>query len=220
MNIKRCRRSAQILGPGERPLKVDIQLLAKLPRAAGTSVIRSGMACQEQHERFEFAYDEASALRVGVDQDFEDFSATYSFAVSERGIPFHRHVGPRLITAVSGCAGCCIQLSFCSASNASSPEIFAKHMISVLVPESVLFVLKLPGEVFHRFESLEDAHPALFGVSVHPDETCGLSDREVEAVKAGLGTISTLTIPLDDQVARKALDANRRGDVPAVYLTW
>ena len=70
------------------------------------------VARQLVHRTYEDAFGEESAVlgatRIhGDDADGpDDVTALYTFSVSSKGHPFHRHEGHRCFTAVSGSSGC------------------------------------------------------------------------------------------------------------------
>lgn len=188
--------------PGALP--IEVTLLARLGRGAGTGMCRDMMARQGQHVRFIDALDEPSAKLGGSDFAKGDATALYSFGVGQGGHPFHRHAGHRVFTAVSGSAGA--QLRFSSATPqeiARDPAAFVRALRHVDVPPDCLFTVRFSGENWHQFvPSVQEAgHPAFFALSTHTNELGGeLSAALRSKVLQDQGDIPSLTELLPDAV--------------------
>ena len=188
--------------PGALP--IEVTLLARLGRGAGTGMCRDMMARQGRHGRFIDALDEPSAKLGGSDFAKGDATALYSFGVGQGGHPFHRHAGHRVFTAVSGSAGA--QLRFSSATPqeiAHDPVAFVRALRHVDVPPDCLFTVRFSGENWHQFVPgvQEAGHPAFFALSTHTNELGGeLSAALRSKVLQDQGDIPSLTELLPDAV--------------------
>lgn len=208
--------------PGALP--IEVTLLARLGRGAGTGLCRGMMARQGQHRRFIDALDEPSAKLGGSDFAKGDATALYSFGVGQGGHPFHRHAGHRVFTAVSGSAGA--QLRFSSATPdeiAHDPAAFVRALRHVDVPPDCLFTVRFSGENWHQFvPGVPGAgHPAFFALSTHTNELGGaLSDALRQRVLQDEGDIPSLTELLPDAVQALLASAPAQArQVPTTVLS-
>lgn len=178
-------------------LPVEVTLIAQLGHGAGDRICRESIARQRGHDRFADALDEPAATLAATDIGSGETTALHSFAVGPQGHPFHRHVGHRVFTAVSGSGG--TQLRFSTASEAqlrASPRAFVEALHYVEIPPDCMFTVRFGGGTWHQFAPLRPAcsHPTLFALSCHTNELGGIGDPELRAqVREGSASIHHLT---------------------------
>jgi hypothetical protein len=205
-------------------LPVEVSLISQLGPGAGDVLCRDAIARQRGHASFADALDEPTATLAATDIEHGENTALHSFAVGANGHPFHRHVGHRVFTAVSGSGGA--QLRFCTAPDAElaeSPHAFAEALRYVDVPPDTLFTVRFGGGTWHQFAPLlpNASHPTLFALSCHTNELEGLADPALVAqVRSGSANIHDLTELLPAPVL-DFLGANpvRHEDVPTLALS-
>jgi hypothetical protein len=186
-------------------LPVEVSLIAQLGHGSGDELFQGCMARQQRHERFVDELDEPSARLAGVDLAKGDATSLYSFGVGAKGHPFHRHVGHRVFTAISGSGGA--QLRFSSASPEQincDPQAFVKALRYVDIPPDSLFTVRFGGDTWHQFAPLSPAcdHPAFFALSCHTNELGGaLMESTRSKVMTNEATIPMLTELLPPGVA-------------------
>ncbi|HEX7817195.1 DUF2867 domain-containing protein [Dyella sp.] len=181
--------------PGAVP--VEVVLVAQLGPGAGDQLYAGVAARQRSHIHFVDALDEPSA-RIGASHFLAgDPTSLYTFTVSHRGHPFHRHAGHRVFTAVSGSGGA--QLRFSSATSAQladDPSSFFRSLHAVDIPPDCMFTVRFGGNTWHQFASLRDGsrHPTLFALSCHTNELGGDLPESLRAqVLHGDASIPALT---------------------------
>lgn len=198
-------------------LPVEVTLIARLANGAGDALIHDAAHRQREHAGFVDALDEPSA-RIGALHDREgDRSTVFTFLVNDEGHPFHRHAGHRMFTAVAGSGGA--RLLF-SAADASDAVVFMQALRQIIIPPDALFTVRFGGGTWHRFMPGRPgaAHPTLFALSCHPDETGGsLSAAQRAAVADNRANLPTLTELLSDALALQ-VDALAENDIPAIEL--
>lgn len=209
-------------GAGRVP--VEVNLVARLGHGEGDKLFYEAQARQRRHARFVDELDEPSARLGKTDFEAGDATALYSFAVDDRGHPFHRHAGHRVFTAVSGSGG--TQLRFSGASMADlerDPASFARALHHVDVPPDCLFTVRFSGATWHQFVPLpsRSRHPALFALSTHTNELGGdLDDAARSRVLRDEADIPSLTELLPDAVAAwLAASPAPPGSVPTTALS-
>lgn len=185
-------------------LPVEVTLVAQFAPGQGDAVIGDALRRQRAHPAFVDAFDEPSARIGAMDLARGDPSSLYTFGVGGNGHPFHRHAGNRMFTAVSGSAG--VQLRFSTASQAqieADPRAFLDALHIVEVPPDCLFSVRFGGGTWHQFIAARPggAHPTLFAMSCHPDETAGVLDDAAQArVLGNTADIPALTDVLPPSV--------------------
>lgn len=203
------------LAHAEGGLPVEVTLIAVLAQGAGDVLIRDASMRQSQHPGFIDALDEPS-VRIGALHDREDDRSTvFSFLVDENGHPFHRHAGHRMFTAIAGSGGA--RLLFSTARDGAG---FIDDLRQVLIPADALFTVRFGGGTWHRFLPGQSgsAHPTLFALSCHPDETGGLlSAAQREAVTSNRADLPALTELLPAGLAAQ-VDAMGLDDIPTTTL--
>lgn len=176
---------------------VEVRLIAQLGAGAGDALCAQAGARQRRHAGFVDALDEPTVRLGDMHADAGDHSALHAFAVDRGGHPFHRHRGRRVFTAVSGSGGALLR--FASVDDAclrQAPGAFANALTQVEIPPDALFCVRFGGDVWHQFAParVDSRHPALFALSVHPDELDGLDDPRLHAhVATGDARIPDLT---------------------------
>lgn len=178
-------------------LPIEVTLIAHLGCGAGDRLIDEASVRQRAHEHFVDALDEPSARIGGVDFAEGDATSLYTFAVGANGHPFHRHVGHRIFTAISGGAGARLRFSTASVERiARDAHAFVAELHHVDVPPDSMFVVRFGGGVWHQFLPLRpgSAHPALFALSCHTNELGGdLAPELRRRVLDGAASIPALT---------------------------
>jgi hypothetical protein len=178
-------------------LPVEVSLISQLGIGAGDAMIAGALARQQGHDAFVDELEEPSARLGGMHLDRGDATSLYSFAVGAGGHPFHRHVGHRVFTAISGSAG--VQLRFSTASAEqlqADPGEFVRSLQQVDIPPDSLFTVRFGGETWHQFVPLhrKSPHPALFALSCHTNELGGdLPPGLRQQVAANAADIPSLT---------------------------
>jgi hypothetical protein len=178
-------------------LPIEVSLIAQLGPGAGDRLCREAAARQRGHGSFAEALDEPAATLAATDIDRGETTALHSFAVGAQGHPFHRHVGHRVFTAVSGSGGA--QLRFSTASDAQlaqSSQAFVEALQYVDIPPDSLFTVRFGGGTWHQFAPLlpDSSHPTLFALSCHTNELGGIEDAAMLAqVCEGNANIHDLT---------------------------
>lgn len=186
-------------------LPIEVTLIAQLGHGAGDRLCREADARQRGHGSFADSLDEPAATLAATDIGSGETTALHSFAVGSQGHPFHRHVGHRVFTAVSGSGGA--QLRFSTASDAQvsgSPRAFVDALNYVDIPPDCLFTVRFGGGTWHQFAPLLAAatHPTLFALSCHTNELGGIEDPALlEQVGEGRATIHHLTELLPQSVS-------------------
>lgn len=165
-------------------LPVEVTLIAQFAPGQGDVAIGDALRRQRAHPAFVDALDEPSTRLGAMDLARGDPSSLYTFGVGANGHPFHRHVGNRMFTAVSGSAGA--HLRFSTASQAqldADPRAFLDALHVVEVPPDCLFSVRFGGGTWHQFIAARPGgpHPTLFALSCHPDETAGGLDAATQA---------------------------------------
>jgi hypothetical protein len=189
---------------------VDVTLIAQLGHGAGDALIASTSKRQAQHPAFVDALHEPSARLLGMHLDKGDASSVYSFLVGPEGHPFHRHVGHRMFTAISGSAGA--QLRFCTLPDGAetSTEAFMRAITAINIPPDCLFTVRFGGGTWHQFvpqPGRHSKHPALFALSCHSNELGGdLAPAQRAQVRQNQASIASLT-ELLPQALQAYLDA-------------
>jgi Protein of unknown function (DUF2867) len=205
-------------------LPVEVTLITQLGHGAGDRVCREADVRQRGHGSFADALDEPAATLAATDIGSGETTALHSFAVGPQGHPFHRHVGHRVFTAVSGSGGA--QLRFSTASDAQlrrSPGAFVEALHYVDIPPDCLFTVRFGGGTWHQFAPLRPAssHPTLFALSCHTNELGGLDDPALlEQVGEGRASIHDLT-DLLPQAVSDYLHSHplRHAEVPTLALS-
>ena len=203
------------LAHAEGGLPVEVTLISTLAQGAGDGLIHDAAMRQRQHPGFIDALDEPS-VRIGVLHNRDDDRSTvFSFLVDEKGHPFHRHAGHRMFTAIAGSGGA--RLLF---STARDEDGFIDALRQVVIPPDALFTVRFGGGTWHRFLPGQpgNAHPTLFALSCHTDETGGLlSDAQRRSVAANRADLPSLTELLPADLMAK-VDALTIDDIPAIAL--
>jgi len=196
--------TASIAATADR-LPIEVVLISQLGHGAGTQLIQASKNRQAAHTTYIDDLDEPSAKLGGTDFKRGDATSLYSFSVGANGHPFHRHVGHRIFTAISGSSGA--QLRFSVATDkqiAGNPTAFFNDMHLVNIPADCLFTVRFPGGVWHQFVPLaaHTVHPALFAISCHSNELSGIDDTALrQTVIDNNASIPGLTILLPDAIS-------------------
>ncbi len=181
---------------GHGRLPIEISILGKFPKGAGKLFLESAFNLQEKHAEFIDEFNEPSALIGKTNFAHDDPTAIYTFGVDTRDLVFHRHVGHRVITGVTGECGCILKFSLCSPEEAEqSPKSFLEKMYVVKIPADRMFTLRFDGTVYHQFSPVKYSEKAFFALSVHTNEAKGLSGELLEQVLNNKGSIPLLTEP-------------------------
>lgn len=195
---------------GELPIEVN--LIAQLGHGAGTQIISKTMQRQQRHKNYIDAHDEPSAKLGGINPEKNDLTSLYTFAVDQRGHPFHRHAGHRIFTAITGSGGAQLRFSFAKDEQLrQNPSAFVEQMHFVNLPPDCLFTVRFGGGTWHQFMPLvtNNLHPAFFAISCHSNELGGLSEPQIkQQVLADQANIPALTQLLPENVQR-LLDSNK-----------
>lgn len=203
-------------------LPVEVVLIAQIGIGAGSPLIAATAALQRGHESYVDALDEPSARIGGADFARGDATSLYSFVVGNAGHPFHRHVGHRVFTAISGSGGALLRFSTASPDQVErDPRAFVDALRHVEIPPDCLFTVRFGGGTWHQFLPLDRAagHPALFALSCHTNELGGALDpHQRERVLANAADIPSLTEVLPAELAAMA-DALDPADVPTIALS-
>lgn len=216
--------------PIDGGVPVEVHLIAALDAGAGDRMIAAAMRRQAAHPAFVDALDEPSARLGGMHLDQGDATSVYSFAVGQRGHPFHRHAGHRMFTAVSGSAGA--QLRFASPNEhllqvqpaAEAASAFARTLHLINIPPDSLFTVRFGGGTWHQFVPLtgDAGHPALFAISCHSNELQGLPEGlQRDQVQRNAADIPALT-ELLPAALQACLNSQRidLGQCPAHVLSF
>lgn len=210
-------RSHVSIDTSPSPLPIEITVTGKLPPGAGAYFVENALRQQEKHPEFMDEYNEPSAVIGKTTFEHSDPSAVYTFAVDKRDLVFHRHEGHRIITGISGGKGCAMRFSLCSAADArENPEKFIESLYVVHIPADRQFVLRFQGSVYHQFCPEDYSENAFFAVSVHSNESWGLTGEILKKVLANEGTIALLTDPAPPEALRLA--ANPEALKRAVHI--
>lgn len=196
-------------------LPVEVTLIARLATGMGDVMIREAAQRQRTHPGFVDAHDEPSACLGAMHNREGDCSTLFSFFVGHEGHPFHRHAGHRMFTAIAGSGGA--RLLF---STASDQQGFIASLRQVIVPPDAWFSVRFGGGTWHRFMPSRPgaAHPTLFALSCHPDETAGaLTDAQRDAVFGGSADLPTLTELLSPGLSAQ-VDALSWDSIPTTEL--
>lgn len=156
---------------------VEVCLLAQLGVGAGAALIARAGALQRSHPGFVDQLEEPSVLLGGMHLAAGDPSTLHSFVVGPGAHPWHRHAGPRTFTAVTGSAGARLRFGFATGKQLEEAPAAAAHQFhDVLLPADSLCTVRFGPHTWHRFESRDARHAALFALSCHPDERMGIVD--------------------------------------------
>jgi hypothetical protein len=186
---------------GAKSLPIELRVIGRLPAGAGRFLLANALEQQRRHPEFVDEFNEPSARIGRTDFARDDATAVYTFGVARRDLVFHRHAGHRVITAISGSAGCLLKFSLCGPEEARlDPWAFFSQLYVVRMAPDRLFTLRFSGTVYHQFGPLAGGADAFFAVSVHTDEAGGLTGPLREAVLADAGNIPLLTEPAPDAV--------------------
>ncbi len=169
-------------GAGRQP--IEIHLIAQLAPGSGDRLVEEAAARQRAHPAYRDALDEPSVRLAGMHLAHGDPSSLYSFVVGPHGHPFHRHVGPRMFTAISGSSGALLRFSGATdAALAADPIAFVHSLQQVRVPPDSLFSVRFGGGTWHQFlpQRPGRGHAALFALSCHADELGGILDEALRA---------------------------------------
>lgn len=196
-------RSHVSIDTSPSPLPIEITVTGKLPPGAGAFFVENALKNQAKHPNFIDEYNEPSAIIGKTTFERCDPSAVYTFGVDTRDLVFHRHEGHRIITGITGSAGCCMRFSLCSAADArANPEKFLESLYIVQIPADRQFVLRFQGSVYHQFCPADYSENGFFAVSVHSNESWGLTGEILKKVLADEGNIALLTDPAPPEVLR------------------
>lgn len=205
-------------------LPVEVTLIAQLGHGEGDRLCREADARQRGHGSFADALDEPAATLAAVDLARGETTALHSFAVGPQGHPFHRHVGHRVFTAVSGSGGA--QLRFSTVADEQvrkDPQAFVDALTYVDVPPDCLFTVRFGGGTWHQFAPRRpgSSHPTLFALSCHTNELGGIRDPALlDQVGQGRANIHDLTELLPQSVLEHFGDHPlRHEDVPTLSLS-
>lgn len=175
-------------------LPIEISIIGQLPAGSGKKFLESAFKIQEAHPLFLDEYNEPSALIGKTNFLQKDPTAIYTFGVDTRELVFHRHVGHRVITGITGASGCILKFSLCTPEEAEAcPREFLEQLVVVEMPSDCMFTLRFNGTIYHQFGPMNPNEKAFFAVSVHTDEAKGLSGKLLEKVLANEGSIPLLT---------------------------
>lgn len=178
------------------PLPIEVTITGKLPEGAGRFFVDNALKNQAKHPTFIDEYNEPSAVIGRTTFEHSDPTSVYTFAVDKRDLVFHRHEGHRIITGITGGKGCCLRFSLCSADDARShPEKFLESLYIVQIPGDRQFVLRFQGSVYHQFCPADYSENGFFAVSVHSNESWGLTGEVLKQVLANDANIALLTDP-------------------------
>jgi len=198
-------------------LHFEVELVAQLPPGAGDFVVRSGLSQQERHPEYEYEFGEPSACRSRpVDGDT---AAVYTFGVIEDDLVYHWHDGPRILSVVSSSKGCRLRFGMRGPAEIERNVEKVCDVISVGIPSDTFFFVRFAARILHHFGSTQPG-PALFGVSVHPDEYAGLTGRALETVESGRGSISMLTRCLPAAASQRYESTIHQGQTQKIELDW
>lgn len=203
---------------GDDNLPIEITIIGKFTPGSTKEFINVAFKQQAQHPAFVEAYNEPSALigkptfpnkTLPINDDKFDPTALYTFGIDTRDLVFHRHEGHRVIIGISGIKGCILRFSLCTPKEAeASPHTFLQKMYVIKNPGDRLFSLRFNGKIYHQFSPVGYTEHAFFAVSVHTNETGGLSGNLLEKVLANEGSIPLLTEP----VATTVLDLLKKSN--------
>ena len=205
-------------------LAVEICLIAQIGHGAGDHLFTSVAQRQKAHTAFVDELDEPSAKLGGTDFRKGDFTSLYSFVVGPNGHPFHRHVGHRIFTAVSGSGGAQLRFSTASAAQIEQdPHNFVRALRYVNIPADSLFTVRFGGETWHQFAPLASPsrHPVFFALSCHTNELGGdLSEAMKQQVISNQASIPSLTVLLPHAVSAMLASAQFKAQqVPTTGLS-
>jgi hypothetical protein len=200
------------------PLPIEVTVTGKLPPGAGTFFVQNAMEHQTKSPEYKDEYNEPSAIIGKTTFEHSDPTAVYTFAVDTRDLVFHRHEGHRIITGITGGKGCCLRFSLCSAEDARNhPEKFLESLYIVHIPGDRQFVLRFQGSVYHQFCPADYNENGFFAVSVHSNESWGLTGEILKKVLANEGDIALLTDPAPPEALR--LSENKDALKKAVHIS-
>lgn len=187
------------------PLPIEVTVTGKLPPGAGSFFVENALAQQRKHPQFKDEFNEPSAIIGKTTFEQSDPTAVYTFGVDTRDLVFHRHEGHRIITGITGGKGCCLRFSLCNARDAREhPEQFLESLYIVEIPGDRQFVLRFQGSVYHQFCPADYSENGFFAVSVHANESWGLTGDILKKVLANEGDIALLTDPAPPEALRLA----------------
>lgn len=189
---------------GENLLPIEINIVGIFPEGAGKKFLQSAFRQQRKTSTFIDEFNEPSALigKPNFSQTtLNDVTAVYTFGVDTRNLVFHRHAGHRIIVGVTGASGCSLKFSLATPEEVrSNLQLFFEKMVIVNILPNRMFTLRFNGNIYHQFCPYNDQDEAFFAVSIHPDETFGLSGELLDQVKNNNASIPLLTEPVTDDV--------------------
>lgn len=184
---------------GSDTVPIEVTITGKLPPGAGQYFVDNALNQQSKHKNFVDEYNEPSAIIGKTNFAKEDATAVYTFGVDTRDLVFHRHAGHRVISGITGGAGCVLKFSVCDPEAAEkTPEKFLEHLYIVHIPADRQFVLRFSGTVYHQFCPADDSANGFFAISVHTNEAGGLKGELLQKVLENKGNIPLLTEPAPD----------------------
>lgn len=201
---------------------IEVHLIGQLGHGQGDALVAASGRLQREYPGFVDEHDEPS-VRIGDLQPARgDRSSLYTFSVGSQGHPFHRHLGPRVFTAIAGSSGAILRFSTnAGALDAGDLDGFIASLRQVHVPPDGLFTVRFGGGVWHQFLPAggKADHPALFAISCHTDETAGIADASLlERVYRNRATIPALTELLPESL-RSEVAKRPAADFPTMALS-
>lgn len=203
--------------PTRYELPIEIFIYSFMPPGSADKEIEYSHSMQLQHPTFTDIFFEASAKIFNTSFQTGEKTSVYTFLVGDEDLEFHRHEGHRIIIGMTGSAGAVFRFSDAlPEEELADPVEFAKRMNVILMPPDCRFVLRFSGKVYHQFGPLSPASPAVYAISVHPDEAGGLEGELLERILKDEASIPILTEPLS-QGTQNAL---RELPLAETYSTW
>lgn len=215
--IKTDRSYPEISIPTRYELPIEIFIYSFMPPGSADAEIAYSHQMQLQHPTYTNIFFEASAKVFNTAFNAGENTAVYTFLVGDEDLEFHRHEGHRIIIGMTGSAGAVFRFSDAlPEEELSDPIEFAERMHVILMPPDSRFVLRFSGKVYHQFGPLSPSSPAVWAISVHPDEAGGLEGELLKRILNDEASIPILTEPL----SQGTQEAIRDPLVVQTYATW
>lgn len=213
---------------GHQRLPVEIAIIGQFPAGSTQHFVEHAFAQQAQHPEFVEEFYESSALigkpsfpAGGLQSGHPGYDPTamYTFGIDTRDLIFHRHCGHRAIIGIAGAKGCILRFSMCTPEEAEhDPQAFFDQLFVITIPADRMFSLRFNGTIYHQFSPINSTDKAFFAVSVHTDETYGLSGELLEKVLARQGSIPLLTEPAPERIQQLLLEPDACQNATIIHM--
>ena len=187
--------------PGNIP--IELLLYSQMDPGSAKQEMARSHALQLEHPTYTNLFFEASTKVCNTQFVLGEKTAIYTFLVGKHDLEFHRHEGHRVIIGTVGSGGAYMRFSHATPEEANSDPIkFMEKMSVIEMPPDSRFVLRFSGKVYHQFGPKDPNIDAIFAISVHTDETGGLSGEVLDVVLRDGASIPVLTEPLSKETQK------------------